>query len=205
MKSDESKIFEKQALKKSPCASRGTGSSERPCPKRPSPLGAAVRARQVRFMVKKGVLHGNDAPIAHDPPPHFQFFTYIKRNDFLTPARRPPTSAGGFKAVGLKLLAVRQTRVLSQHQIRLSRFLLQFQDQTNLKAVANRIPNDTRATLPALRLSSRVHELTNHHQKARLEWLVQCRTKFQARVGFCIAKLNSFSCSQYRTQLEVLA
>ena len=103
------------------------------------------------------------------------------------------------------LLAVQQTRVLFQHQIKLLHFLSQFQDQTNLKAVANRIPNDTRATLPALRLSSRAHELTNHHQKARLEWLVQCRTKFQARVGFCIAKLNSFSCSQYRTQLEVLA
>ena len=26
---------------------------ERPCPKRPSPSGAALRARQVRFMVKK--------------------------------------------------------------------------------------------------------------------------------------------------------
>ena len=102
------------------------------------------------------------------------------------------------------LPAVQQTRVLLQHQIKPLHFLSQFQNQTNLKAMANHIPNDTGAILPALRLSSRVHELTNHHQKARLEWLERYRTKFQARVDFCKARLNSFSWSQYRTQLEVL-
>ena len=102
------------------------------------------------------------------------------------------------------LPAVQQIRVLFQHQIKLSRLLSQFQDQTNLRVMANHIPNDTGAILPALRLSSRVHELTNHHQKARLERLERHRTKFQARVDFCKAKLNSFSWSQYRTQLEVL-
>ena len=79
---------------------------ERSRPKRPSPLGAALRARQVRFGIKKvargtsdgGVVRDeNDVHVSHDPPPYDQLRSSCDCDQTFQRLRRLPARRGFLK------------------------------------------------------------------------------------------------------------
>jgi hypothetical protein len=97
-----------------------------------------------------------------------------------------------------------QTRDQHPIQISLQHSFWLARDQMNLLAAIAQFPNHIRASIRVLQSSFEALEVENHRQNSRQERQVQLHTKFQARVNFGTAKLNRFSYSQYRTDLEVL-